>query len=297
MKKLKIILILPIFFGMILSCSSDDNGNVNNPPPEILSSDKQIINFQFLLSENPITLNVVAEIEEETGNIFAILPGNSLKTGLIPHINASTSATISPEGTQNFSNLVTYTVTAEDGSTKIYEVIVVNERDALEAIHEVNPGNSLDWDLGDPDLSNWEGVTLNNGTVIDLLIHNSLLTTIPAEIGYFKNLTYLGLHMNDYSSLPPEIGQLTNLTRLSVGLNDALSSVPPEIGNLENLQVFHLHNNPMLNSLPEEIGLLTSLTNLYINGNGFSTIPKEICDLETNYGTEIFKDADATCEE
>jgi len=294
MKKLKIIL-ATIICSFLISCSSDDDGGTN-PPEETLSDGKQITGFQFLLSENPITMNVLAEIDEETESIFAILPGNSLKTALIPKVTVSSKATISPEGAQNFSNPVTYTVTAEDGSTKTYEVTIVTEKDALVAIHDTNPGNSLGWDLDDPDLSNWEGVTLNNGVVVDLLIHNSGLTHIPPEIGYFRNLTDLGIHMNDFESIPSEIGQLTQLVKLSAGLNSNLNIVPPEIAQLENLEVLHIDNNPSLTSLPAEIGQLTKLTNLYINGNGFATIPQEICNLETNHGTEIFIEADITCE-
>ncbi len=305
MKIFKITLSTLVLALLFISCSSDDDevtnpsnndDEVTNPPEVTLSNEKQITGFQFLLSENPISMNVLAEINEETESIFAILPGNSLKTALIPQVSTSAEATLSPEGIQNFSNPVTYTVTAEDGSTKTYEVTVVTEKDALAAIHEANPGNSLGWDLDDPDLSNWEGVTLNNGVIVDLLIHNSLLTHIPPEIGHFRNLTDLGIHMNDFASIPPEIGQLKQLVKLSVGLNGNLNSVPPEIGQLENLEVLHLDNNSSLTSLPVEIGQLTKLTNLYINGNGFATIPQEICNLEINHGTEIFIEADITCE-
>lgn len=295
MKKLKIKLIATIICSFLISCSSDDDGGTN-PPQETLSDEKQITGFQFLLSENPITMNVLAEIDEEAESIFAILPGNSLKTALIPQISVSDKATINPEGIQNFSNPVTYTVTAQDGSTKTYEVTVVTEKDALVAIHETNPGNSLGWDLDDPDLSNWEGVTLNNGVVVDLLIHNSGLTNIPPEIGYFRNLTDLGIHMNDFASIPPEIGQLTQLVTFSTGLNSTLNIVPPEIGQLENLEILHLDNNSSLTSLPAEIGQLTKLTKLYINGNGFTAIPQEICALETEYGTDITMDSGVKCE-
>lgn len=293
MKKLKILITICALAVVLFACSKDDNGNTT--PPE-LSNEKDIINFDFLLSDNPITINVVGEINEENESIFAILPGNSLKTALIPQISISAGATVNPQGIQNFSNPVTYMVTAEDGTTKTYEVTVVNEKDALVAIYEANPGNSLGWDLDDPDLNNWDGVTLNNGTVVDLLIHNSLLSTIPPEIGYFRNLVDLGMHMNEYSSIPPEISKLTNLTNLSVGLNGTLNSVPPEIGLLVNLEILHLDNNPSLTSLPAEIGQLINLTNLYINGNGFTTIPQEICDLESNHGTDIYTDVGVTCE-
>ncbi|GAA0193929.1 hypothetical protein GCM10009122_57040 [Fulvivirga kasyanovii] len=260
------------------------------------SSEKAILSFQFLLSENPIEVNAIGEVNESNHSVFIVLPGNTLQTALLPAIQVSPGATISPEGAQNFAEKVNYTVTAADGTSVVYEVTTVTEMDALKAIHYANPSNSLGWNTNDPDLANWDGVTLKNGAIIDLLIHNSGLNTIPPEIGYFKNLQSLRMHMNDFSSLPPEVGKLKGLKRLSVGLNGNLNEIPPEIGQLVTLESLFLDNNPSLTSLPAEIGQLTNLKALYINGNDLSGIPAEICALEVNYGTVIYKEPDITCD-
>lgn len=259
-------------------------------------SDKAIISFQFLLTENPMEVNAIGEVNQEDHTILVVLPGNTLQTALIPAIKVSSGASISPEGAQNFAKPVDYTVTAADGTSVVYKVTTVTEMDALKAIYYANPMNDLGWNTGDSDLSNWDGVTLKNGAVIELLIHNALLTTIPPEIGYLKNLQRLGMHMNDFSALPPEIGKLVGLKRLSVGLNNSLSDVPPEIGQLVTLETFFLDNNPLLTSIPEEIGQLINLKTLYINGNSLSEIPAEVCGLEANYGTVIYKDPGLTCD-
>ncbi|MCX2745601.1 hypothetical protein OO013_17095 [Mangrovivirga sp. M17] len=285
----KIFPLVIVLIGSILftGCSDDD---------PTLNREKEILSFQFLMSQNSISTNVIGEIDHETNTIFAVLPGNSLKTALVPAVISSTGATVTPIGVQDFSVPVTYTITAEDGTSEEYEVRVVNERDALVAIYEANSSNDLGWNLYEPDLSQWDGVFLFDGVIVELRIHNSLLEVIPPEIGYLKNLKVLMTHMNNNASLPPEIGKLTNLERLSVGINNYLSSVPPEIGQLRSLKNLWIDNNPSLTSIPREIGQLSNLQNLFINGNGFSIIPGEICAMSTEYGTTIYTGVGMTCE-
>lgn len=279
----------------IVACAEDETP-LPEPAETSKSSEKEIISFQFLLNENPISTHVIGEVDSVTHTIFAILPGNSLKTALLPEIILSTGATISPKGVQDFSKPVNYSIMAQDSTVQNYEVTVVTEKEALVAIYEANPSSRLEWNLRDPDISNWEGVTLSNGVIVDLLIHNVGLTTIPPEIGYLRHLTYLGIHMNDFTSVPASIGNLVHLERLSVGLNNNLNSIPPQIGQLERLKVLHIDNNRSLMALPAEIGNLTNLNGLYINGNGFTSIPSEICELETRYGITLYKDGDVICD-
>lgn len=262
----------------------------------LASSDKAILSFQFLLSENPIEVNAIGEINHEDHSILVVLPGNTLQTALVPSIKVSPGASVNPEGAQNFAETVNYTVTAADGTSVVYKVTTATEMDALKAIYYANPMNDLGWNTGDSDLSNWNGVTLKNGAVIELLIHNALLTAIPPEIGYLKNLQSLRMHMNNFPALPPEIGKLVGLKRLTVGLNNSLSNVPPEIGQLVTLESFFLDNNPSLTSIPKEIGQMIKLKTLHINGNNLSEIPAEVCALEANYGTVIYKDPGLSCD-
>ncbi len=57
-------------------------------------------------------------------NITVTLPHNTSITSLTPSIAYSENATITPQGAQNFTSPVKYTVSAEDGTTKVYTVTV-----------------------------------------------------------------------------------------------------------------------------------------------------------------------------
>ena len=81
------------------------------------SSEKQILEFRFA------SYNVEALINEEFGIIGGdILPYGTDVTALTPTIVVSDHATVFPESgmTMDFTNPVTYTVTAEDGSQAVY---------------------------------------------------------------------------------------------------------------------------------------------------------------------------------
>ncbi len=86
------------------------------------STEKQITEFR-LAGLNP---DVLGAIDQITGNITLTVPfGTNLKT-LVPTIKLSTLATVSPLSgvNQDFTNPVTYTVKAEDGTTKVYKVFI-----------------------------------------------------------------------------------------------------------------------------------------------------------------------------
>ncbi|WP_247236429.1 DUF5018 domain-containing protein [Telluribacter sp. SYSU D00476] len=86
------------------------------------SKDKQILAFSF----KGLTPEVKASINQSNRLIAATLPAYANLTALVPTIEVSAKATVSPASgvAQNFLNTVNYTVTAEDGSTQVYEVKV-----------------------------------------------------------------------------------------------------------------------------------------------------------------------------
>ncbi len=98
----------------ISSCSSDDDSG----PAQ--SSDKLITSFVFSNLNPPVGGTI-------TANAITVTVGsNTDVTNLVPTIVISPEATVSPASgaAQNFSSPVTYTVTAEDGSTANYTVTV-----------------------------------------------------------------------------------------------------------------------------------------------------------------------------
>ena len=84
------------------------------------SSDKSMSSFAF----SSLTPAVSATITGTT--VAAMVPFNVDVTSLAPTISVAAKTTVSPASgsTQNFTNAVTYTVTAEDGTTAAYSVTV-----------------------------------------------------------------------------------------------------------------------------------------------------------------------------
>ena len=84
------------------------------------SDEKKILSFRFEGFDEEVVIN------EDLHTIEATLPFGFDVTALIPVITISESATIHPESgvPTDFTNPVTYTVTAEDGSQSFYTVTV-----------------------------------------------------------------------------------------------------------------------------------------------------------------------------
>ncbi|MDO5977261.1 BspA family leucine-rich repeat surface protein [Flavivirga jejuensis] len=109
-------LLLLIVVITLASCSKDDPAK---------SDGKQILSFIFASENNSIlSESVTATITESDKTISAIFPNGSDVKSLTPKIEVSELATVSPTGAQDFTTGVTYTVTAEDGSTQAYRASV-----------------------------------------------------------------------------------------------------------------------------------------------------------------------------
>ncbi len=275
------LLIMAIGLIGFVGCKKNDDG----PAPieeTVKSSAKQITSFVFLLTKNPLAVNIVGTLDEEAKTVTIAMPPNTDITGLLPDIEIPETAQVSPNTVQDFTNPIEYTVTAEDGSKVVYTVnvtVALNQRQILQAILDANPGNTLDWDLvNTTDLGSLDGVTTNvEGNIITLDLKSKILTQFPPEIGQLTSLTFLSLSTNQLTSIPLEIGQLTGLTELNLSANQ-LTSIPPEIGKLTNLLKLGLSSN-QFTSIPPEVGQLTSLTNLFLRNNQLTSIPPEIGNL------------------
>lgn len=93
------------------------------PPPVILSSEKIITVFNF----SSLTPNIVGTIDETNHTISLTVPFDTDVKVLVPTISISEKASINPNTdiAQDFISPITYTVTAEDGSTQNYVVTVL----------------------------------------------------------------------------------------------------------------------------------------------------------------------------
>ena len=114
MKKLYALCVL----FLALACKKD------NDETPLLSSEKNILSFTFTIEGTTYS----SAISNTT--ITAQLPEDTNLTTLTPTITFSKGATVTPNSgvAQDFSKEVSYTVTAEDKSTKIYKVLVTTEK-------------------------------------------------------------------------------------------------------------------------------------------------------------------------
>lgn len=281
---MKIILkygLLPLLL-IASACNNDDAQPVPDPNPVVKNSEKRILSFQFKnIPDGTTTLNIAAEIDEAKKTIAVTLPTGTDVTTLDPEISISESAMIDPIGPRDFSEPLTYMVTAEDGSSVNYFVTVqvaLSEKEILLILAERNRDFKLDWNINE-DISKWDGVSVDSGGKVNLLwLINSGLRTITPEIGGLKSLEELYLQGNDLESLPAEIGELNNLKQLDISRCN-LGSIPKEIGALKNLKFLHMGKNP-IKQLPEDLKELANLKSLYLFNLELQDFPSQITSLE-----------------
>jgi outer membrane protein assembly factor BamB len=124
-----LIKLLTICYAILaFACSKDDVPTSDTPtsiPIIAKSSAKVITKFSFAA----LSPAVDATIDITNKTISATLPSTADLTKLVPTITVSDKATISPASgvAQDFSTEVSYTVTAEDGSTAVWKVDVKKE--------------------------------------------------------------------------------------------------------------------------------------------------------------------------
>jgi eukaryotic-like serine/threonine-protein kinase len=121
-------IIVPVILVMlltVLSCRKKKNGSDDVPPPPPKSSVKTINSFVIAAADNSTVtpLDITGQIGNDT--ITVTFDEGLNLTSVLPTIGFS-GASLSPQSRtlQNFSNPLSYTVTAEDGSTKKYFIKV-----------------------------------------------------------------------------------------------------------------------------------------------------------------------------
>ncbi|MEM9361888.1 MAG: DUF5018 domain-containing protein [Bacteroidota bacterium] len=230
------------------------------------SSAKAILSFVFRAEDNEaLEEGLEANIDEEERKITPTWGSASFLPELLPTIEISRSATISPKPGEvtDFTEPVEYTVTAEDGSTEKYTLSFAyrdyTQKEILTAFYKANPNNKLGWDVEEDDLSKWKGVTLRDNVIVAL------------DIGT-KNL----------SKLSPELTLLTKLEELHMDFNTEILEIPKEIARWTKLKIWKLYGNSIPSGFPDEIAQLKSLETLSFGDANITELPNSFVELSPN---------------
>jgi Leucine-rich repeat (LRR) protein len=97
--------------------------------------------------------------------------------------------------------------------------------------------------------------------------------SLPAAIGFLKNLQKLDLSDNKFSTLPEEIYNLSELKELILADCD-LTKLSQSLSQLQNLEVLDLRYNTTLKYLPESIKELKKLKVIYLHNVALSAAEK-----------------------
>lgn len=127
-----------------------------------------------------------------------------------------------------------YTVALNENQTEANEA---KERAALTELYQLANGSNwtrqANWCTDKP-LSEWAGVCLSNGRVLNLYLSgNNLSGTIPESLGQLSNLEYIDLSGNEFSgTLPQSIASMMdNGTLVNVMYNNFSGTLPDAIVN------------------------------------------------------------------
>ncbi|GAB3998690.1 hypothetical protein GCM10028807_47050 [Spirosoma daeguense] len=156
-----------------ISCKSDPPptpGGGTTPGTTTKSSAKAITAFAF----NGLNPAVTATIDATAKTISATVASGTDVTKLVPTITVSDKATVSPASgvAQDFSKAVTYTVTAEDGTTQAYTASVVVSTPVVSAGTFTMSSKAL---ISNPDIGSYlanDGALIANNGKIYLLAYS-----------------------------------------------------------------------------------------------------------------------------
>ena len=182
------------------------------------------------------------------------------------------------------------TITVKDKNSDKKQVVTIKqsyvdpEREALIALYKATNGdnwtNNTNW-CSDKPVSEWYGITIQDGEFWIDLPNNNLAGELPKEIGSLKRLTHLLLSGNNITgTIPEEIGNLDRLTILELSSNSIEGNIPKEIGNLKEVKNISLSSNKLEGNIPECITNLTQLEIFGVYSNQLiGNIPEDIGSL------------------
>jgi Leucine-rich repeat (LRR) protein len=273
MKK-TLLLIIPLFF-LFVGCEEPTEPDTTPPSvtitsPQSGSTVSEVVSITCMSSDNEGVEKVELWVNGAPTDIIDNTEPYSLEWNTLTYDDGSYGITVrsyDTSGNTTDSELITLVVYK---TVELWGVVYSVENSTSLSCQDCNLTGSIPPEIG----------YLTNLTYLNL-DYNQLTGEIPPEIWSLTNLTYLNLGQNDLTgSIPPEIGNLTNLTYLSLRYNQLTGSIPPEIGNLTNLGLLYLSYNELTGEIPPEIWTLTNLTYLILKSNQLTgSIPSEIGNL------------------
>jgi len=160
--------------------------------------------------------------------------------------------------------------------------------------YEIAAGDPLfNW-TGSLQISNWNGITVEDGRVLALEYTlggtwRKGTGTIPPKIADLTELRTLDIRRKELEGeIPPELGGLSKLEILRIGGywdgKDAAARVagriPPELGSLANLRILDLSGGELEGEIPPELGNLSNLEELDLSHNELEgEIPRELGEI------------------
>ena len=180
----------------------------------------------------------------------------------------------------------TYTLPDIEGSFQEQEDAI---KDILLQIY--NNHNGVNWKdqdgwFTDRDISEWSGVTIRNGKLVELSFLNKFMgTTFPEEVFSFPDLEYLLLSGSGITgTIPEEISSLRKLRVLFLGNNNLEGTIPESLFSMEELRQLQLNGNNLSGGLSDKISLLENLGELNLSDNNFEgELPEELFNCTSLY--------------
>ncbi|XP_071915985.1 probable inactive receptor kinase At1g48480 [Coffea arabica] len=150
-----------------------------------------------------------------------------------------------------------------------------SDRAALLALRSALGGRSALWNVSEPNICLWAGVTCssNHSTVIELhLPAVGLSGSVPPNtVSNLTNLQTLSMRFNSLSGpLPSDLSRLSDLRNLYLQHNFFSGPIPDSLSSLANLVRLNLADNNFSGPIPTSFENLTRLATLYLEKNNLS---------------------------
>ena len=135
-------------------------------------------------------------------------------------------------------------------------------------------------------LKTWEGVTVENGRVVELNLGNypsvGLVGAIPAELSNLDEIRKITLLNNKLSgSIPESWSSLSKLLEIDLEENKLTGNLPESWSSLVNLRFLNLNWNQLSGTLPASWGGLKNILDLWMKANQFSgSLPESWSSLD-----------------